>query len=341
MSNAVDYQDEMAMPSVNSENTEVENSVVENKDVETADVKSSKKKKRRGISNEVKAFTILFHERDAAPNQLFLGHLEDVKCQWSVAAEGKSFGGLNVPYLSFVFASNHDNADERRKVRYTLFPVESSTDTCVGGKQAFRVDNIFKWCRHILDVFYLNGRTLTDQEEDDLALDFDDTNDNGEFVIVEPEDVLNAYGKVFTNVADMLNGKYNLAADKTPKPVYKDANGKPIQIWMKLLRCTRNKKGAWQNVDNGALAFDPFLRGGAIEKYIANKPARILKVDNAKESIVPQDVQKPESKKLGVPGQQFASQFGAMPMNLGNSANSLGNDDAFGAMPIENEMPFD
>ena len=217
-------------------------------------------KKRRGVSNETHAVASLkFNEKDASTNGLFLGHLEEVKVDWSVNAEGGAFTGLKTPRLTFHFASNHTNATERRHYYHTLFPVPSNVDTIPGGNEEWKVNNIFSWIKHILDVLYLKGRALNVEEENALSLAFDDVDDDGNYVAIDPEEVLAAYAALFENTAAMLNGSFKLPAGEEAKPCYKTADGKPITLWMKLLR-HKKVKGKWTNVSqNGDLAFDGFL----------------------------------------------------------------------------------
>ena len=137
------------------------------------------KKNRRGVSNQTQAVAQLkFHEKDAAPNGLFIGHLEDVRVDWSVNADGGAFAGIKCPRVTLHFASEHKNESEKRHVYQTLFPQPSSVDTIPGVKDAWRVDNVFNWIKHILDVYYLKGREMTAEEEDALTLSFCDYEEN-------------------------------------------------------------------------------------------------------------------------------------------------------------------
>ena len=269
------------------------------------------KKNRRGISNNtVAAARLKFHEKDASPaNGLFMAHLDSVSVEWSQSGEGNSFAGLKMPRLVVTFASNHDNVKERRYVTKTFFPVESNVDTIPGGKNAWQVDALLNWTKHLLDVFYLKGRELTPEEEDALTLTFEDytedENGNLEYNAVDAQDVLNGYRHIFENVAAMLNGQFNLADGATAKPCFKDGNGKPISCWIKLLRATRNRKGDWVDVDKSKdLQFTSFVGSGAIElvKMKEGKilPPVILAIDKVKESITPKQTNK--TPTIGVPG---------------------------------------
>ena len=196
------------------------------------------KKIRRGVSNQTKAVAQLrFHEKDASTqNGLFIGHLDNVSVDWSVNAEGKQFTGEKVPRVTLHFASNHQNASEQRHVYYTLNCVESNVNTIPGGSEEWKVNNIFNWMKHILDVYYLKGREMTEDEENALSLPFVDYDDEGNYVVVETSDVINGYAYIFNNFAAMMNGQFNLKDGETPKPCYKSADGKFIPAWLKLLR---------------------------------------------------------------------------------------------------------
>lgn len=259
-----------------------------------------KKKIRRGVSNEINAVAQLrFHEKDAAPNHLFVGHLEEVKVDWSINADGKQFAGMNVPRLTYHFASNHANNLEKRHVYQTLFPVESNVQTIPNGSEEWKVNNVLNWIKHVLDIFYLKGRQLTEVEEDALTLPFVDFDENGEYVAIDPEEVLQGYGTLFNNVVAIMNGTFNLAEGETAKPCYKDANGRFISVWMKLLR-HRRRKDSWINVgQNGELGFDQFIGAGALEIQKPNTPPSILRIDLAKESITPKETKKQPT--LGTP----------------------------------------
>ena len=266
---------------------------------------AAKKVNRRGINNSRHAVNRLkFHEKDAAGNALFIGHLDSVSVEWSVNADAKAFTGLRVPRLVLTFASNHSNVNERRYVTKTLFPIESNVDTIPDGKDAWQVDNVLNWGKHILDIFYFKGRDMTAEEEDALTLPFEDfaEDENGQiqYVAIDPQEVVDGYRHVFDNIAAMLNGNFNLADGETAKPTYKDQNGNFIPVWIKLLRAVRNRKGDWVNVDKGGeLSFTGFVGSGAIELVRGTNPPAILRIDAAKESITPKQVNKTPS--VGVP----------------------------------------
>lgn len=285
----------------------------------TAAVANAAKKHRRGITNETVAVSQLkFDEKDAARNGLFIATLSNVSVEWSQNAEAKTFTGLRMPRLVFEFTSTHSNPKERRHVYQTLFPVESNVDTIPGGKSAWQVDNIFNYVKHFLDVFYLKGRDLTPEEEDMLAIDIDDytedENGNIEYNAVEPEKVLDGYRALFENVANMMNGNINLVDNETPKPCYKTPDGKPIQCWIKLIRCIRNKDGKWRTVvnKNQDLGFPTFLGSGVVELVKGSganlQMPSIVRLDLAKESITPKKLE--EAPSIGVPGMPIGMNSG-------------------------------
>ena len=284
-------------------------------------------KLKRGVSNQTQAVSQLrFHEKDAASNGLFIGHLENVSVEWSTNADAKTFTGQRVPRLVFHFASNHANVNERRHVYQNLFPVESNVNTIPNGSEEWKVNNVLNWIKHILDVFYLKGRQLTPEEEDMLTLPFVDFDEQSNYVAVEVEDVLKGYAFIFNNAAAMLNGD-NVEGGK---PCYKDANGKPISIWMKLLR-HRKRKNDWINVgQNGDLAFDQFIGAGAIEIQKPNTPPAILRVDLSKESITPKETKKaPTLGGVGMP-----------PMGAVMGSENFAVQDNSAFVAASDDMPF-
>ena len=303
--------------------------------IATENAQTVAKKVRRGVSNKTQAVAQLkFHEKDAAQNGLFVGHLEEVRVDWSNNAEAKSFTGISIPRLTFHFASNHANASEKRHVYQTLFPVESNVNTIPGGSEDWRVNNVFNWIKHILDVFYLKGREMTEAEEDALSLTFEDFDENGEYVSVEAEDVIAGYRAIFENAAAMLNGSFDLADGEVAKPVYKTSDGKFIPCWLKLLR-HKKRKGDWVNVGaNGDLAFDGFIGNGVVELLKKDCPPTVLRLDLAKESITPKETKK--TPTIGAPGMGAPAMGGVMAG--APTMNMPVDNGAFQA--VGEEMPF-
>lgn len=266
------------------------------------------KRSRRGVSNSTQAVAQLkFHEKDAAQNGLFVGHLDEVRVDWSVNEDNKDFPGTSIPRLTLHFASNHANASERRHVYQTLFPIPSNVNTIPGGSEEWKVNNVFNWIKHILDVFYLKGRELTEAEENALSLPFDDVDDNGEYVAVDVEDVIAGYRSLFDNACAMLNGTFG---EGTGKACYKTADGKNLPCWLKLLR-HKKRKNDWINVtSNGDLGFDGFIGNGVVELIKKDCPPTVLRLDLAKESITPKEVKK--TPTIGAPGMGAPGMGGVM-----------------------------
>ena len=308
----------------------------EKENVVAGSAQPTAKVNRRGISNQTKAVAQLrFHESDAAQNGLFVGHVEEIKVNWSTNADGKQFTGMSVPHFTIHVASNHNMVTERRHAYYTLNPVESNVNTIPNGTEEWKVNNIFNWIKHMLDVFYLKGRELTEEEETALSLPFNDYDEEGNYVSVEPEDVIAGYRFIFENAASMLNGSFNLSEGETAKPTYKTADGKPISCWIKLLR-HKKVKGDWKNVaQNGELGFDNFIGNGVIEILKKDCPPAVLRIDFAKESITPKETKK--TPTLGVPGIGTPTMGGVVPgnpMDMGVSGNVNAFADASGDMPF-------
>ena len=297
------------------------------------------KKVRRGVSNKTQAVAQLkFHEKDAAQNGLFVGHLESVSVEWFTDANGKEFTGEKVPRLVFHFTSNHANASEKRHVYQSLIPVPSNVNTIPEGIESWKVDNVFNWIKHILDVFYLKGRELTEEEEDALSLTFDDTDENGEYVSVEVADVLAGYRSVFENACAMLNGQFNLADGETAKPCFKTSDGKFIPCWLKLLR-HKKRKNDWINVtSNGDLGFDNFIGNGVVELMRKDMPPTVLRLDLAKESITPKETKK--APTIGAPGMAVPGMGGVITGGSMGDMGGMYNPGADASAAAGGEMPF-
>lgn len=312
--------------------TKKENVVVEGAQTTT-------KKIRRGVSNKTQAVTQLkFHEKDAAQNGLFVGHLEEVRVDWSNSEDSKDFPSMAVPRLTIHFASNHTNASERRHVYQTLFPIPSNVNTIPGGSEEWKVNNVFNWIKHILDVFYLKGRELTEAEEEALSLPFDDTDDNGEYVVVETEDVLAGYRAIFEATASMLNGEFNLADGDTPKPCFKTADGKFVPCWIKLLR-HKKRKNDWINVtQNGDLGFDTFIGNGVVELLKKDMPPTVLRIDHARESITPKEVKKLPT--IGSPNMSIPGMGGVVANNPMGDVSGMYNPSFDASSAANGDMPF-
>ena len=312
--------------------TKKENVVVEGAQTTT-------KKVRRGVSNKTQAVTQLkFHEKDAAQNGLFVGHLEEVRVDWSNSEDSKDFPSMAVPRLTIHFASNHANASEKRHVYQTLFPIPSNVNTIPGGSEEWKVNNVFNWIKHILDVFYLKGRELTEAEEEALSLPFDDTDDNGEYVVVDTEVVLAGYRAIFEATASMLNGEFNLVDGDTPKACFKTADGKFVPCWIKLLR-HKKRKNDWINVtQNGDLGFDTFIGNGVVELLKKDMPPTVLRIDHARESITPKEVKKLPT--IGAPNMSIPGMGGVVANNPMGDVSGMYNPSFDASSAANGDMPF-
>lgn len=293
------------------------------------------KRNRRGVSNATKAVANLkFHEKDASPqNALFVGHLAEVRVDWSTNSEGKQFTGESVPRLTLHFTSEHKNVSEQRHVYYTLNCVESNVNTIPDGSEEWKVNNVFNWIKHILDVYYLKGREMTEKEEAALTLPFEDFDDEGNYVAVETKDVIAGYAFIFNNFAAMMNGQFNLADGEVAKPCFKTGDGKFIPAWLKLLR-HKKVKGEWKNVaQNGELGFDSFIGNGVVELIRKDMPPAVLRVDLAKESITPKETKKAPTMGGVASGMPMGGVMASSPIDMGVPGNSAFADAA-------SEMPF-
>lgn len=294
------------------------------------------KKNRRGVSNQTKAVAQLrFHEKDASTqNGLFIGHLDSVSVDWSVNSEGKQFTGEKVPRVTLHFASNHSSASEMRHVYYTINCVESNVNTIPNGSEEWKVNNVFNWIKHILDVYYLKGREMTEDEENALSLPFEDFDEEGNYVPVETSDVIKGYAYIFNNFVAMMNGQFNLAEGETAKPCYKTGDGKFIPAWLKLLR-HKKVRGEWKNVaQNGELGFDSFIGNGVVELIRKDMPPTVLRLDLAKESITPKETKKAPS--IGAVNSSIAGMGGV----IAGSSISMGTPTNGAFMDASDEMPF-
>lgn len=271
----------------------------------------SPKKLRRGITNETRATSRLkFDERRDAnrTNGLFVGHLDNVEVKWVTIGEEvqglPQFAGQNIPVLVLTFASNHEDINQRRYVEHRMMPAESNALTIPGGKDAWKVDSVFNWMKHVLNVFVLKNREMTEEEEDALTLPFSDFDEQNQYVPVEVEEVIGGWRAVFENFVAIL--------DNNGKPYYKNEKGGILPIWMKLLRFTKVNK-EWQAVIRGKstfgdLGFTNFVGEGCIELY-KQDTAPTLKIDISKESITYKETKKPSTPSLA-PGQ------GVVPMGM-------------------------
>ena len=193
-----------------------------------------KKVNRRGISTARGTTRLKFTHQNAKNNGLFIAHLDNVEVRTITIGEDKtgmpSFNGLEIPKIVFTFASNEEDVNKRQYVTLQFTAVESNAETIPGGKAQRKVDSVFDWFKHIMNVFVLKGRELTEDEANALSLNYEDYNEEGEYVPVEPEVVIAAWKTLFENFENIIN------RGRDGQPSYKTKDGKPITIWMKLLR---------------------------------------------------------------------------------------------------------
>ena len=261
--------------------------------VKTANVVETKKVNRRGIASARGTERLKFsHEHANAQTGLFIGHLESVEVKTILIGEDTtglpSFNGLEIPKLVMTFASNEAEPNKRRYITHQFTAVESNANTIPGGKEEWKVNAIFDWFKHILNVYVLKGRELTEEEESALSLPFEDFDDEGNYNPLDAEVIIAGWKTLFENFANLMN------TGKNGEPYFK-SNGKHIAIWMKLLRYVKNgKKNEWKPIANGALAFPTFVGEGCIEIFAQNT-APAIRVDLIKESIRPMNIEKPKA----------------------------------------------
>lgn len=258
-----------------------------------------KKVNRRGVAAARGTTRLKFSHEQAKQNGLFIGHLESVVVSMIQIGEDKtgmpSFNGLEIPKIVFTFASNEPEAAKRHYVVLQFTAVESNANTIPGGKDEWKVNTVFDWFKHILNVYVLKGRELTEDEANALALPFEDFDEQGEYVPVEPEDVIAGWKILFENMENIINRGHE------GQPYYKTKDGKDITVWIKLLRYIKTGKKGWQPVNNGDLAFPSFVGEGCIELYKQNTSPSI-RIDSVKEAIIPMNVEKAKAPNMPAPG---------------------------------------
>lgn len=261
-------------------------------------IEEVKKVSRRGLGSARGTARLKFGNDQAKANGLFLGHLEEVKYSTITIGEDKtgmpSFNGFEIPKLTLTFASNEEDPNKRHYISKTFTAVESNVNTIPGGKEEWKVNSIFDWLKHVLNVYYLKGRELTDEEAAALSLTFEDFDEQGEYVSVDTEIVINAWKVLFENFENIMN------RGKDGKPVYHDKNNKFIPVWLKLLRYVKSRK-SWTPINNGDLSFPQFVGEGCIEIYQQNAIPSI-KIDLVKETILIMNVEKPKTPNMPAVG---------------------------------------
>lgn len=293
-------------------------------------IEEVKKVSHRGLGSARGTARLKFGNDQAKPNGLFLGHLEEVKYSTITIGEDKtgmpSFNGFEIPKLTLTFASNEEDPNKRHYVSKTFTAVESNVNTIPGGKEEWKVNSVFDWLKHVLNVYYLKGRELTDEEATALSLTFEDFDEQGEYVSVDTEIVINAWKVLFENFENIMN------RGKDGKPVYHDKNNKFIPVWLKLLRYVKSRK-SWTPINNGDLSLPQFVGEGCIEIYQQNAIPSI-KIDLVKETILIINVEKPKTPNMPAVG-------GTAPMMGGvaidQTINPMGID--ISSQTID-DMPF-
>lgn len=263
------------------------------------EVQNVKKVNRRGVAAARGTTRLKFSHEQAKQNGLFIGHLESVVVSMIQIGEDKtgmpSFNGLEIPKIVLTFASNDPEVSKRNYVSLQFTAVESNANTIPGGKDEWKVNTVFDWFKHILNVYVLKGRELTEDEANALTLSFEDFDEQGEYVPVEPEDVIAGWKTLFENFENIIN------RGRDGQPYYKSKDGKYIPVWIKLLRYIKTGKKGWQPINNGDLAFPSFVGEGCIEVYKQNTPPSI-RIDSVKEAIIPMNVEKAKAPNMPTPG---------------------------------------
>ena len=291
-----------------------------------------KKVSRRGVSAARGTTRLKFTHTNAKANGLFIAHLENVEVKTITIGEDTtgmpSFNGLEIPKLVFTFASNEDDANKRQYITLQFTAVESNANTIPDGKEEWKVNSVFDWLKHIMNVYVLKGREMTAEEENALSLPFEDFNEDGEYSPVDVEKVIAGWKYLFENFENIIN------RGREGQPYYKVKDGKFITIWIKLLRYIKSKNG-WKAVNNGDLAFPAFVGEGCIEIFKSNS-APAIRIDSIREDIKPRDIQ--TAKKPNMPEGMMGGMASAMG---GVPVNDLPNDPFNGiGTAAADDMPF-
>ena len=273
-------------------------------------------KPRRGLGTARGTQRLKFSHEHANPNGLFIGHIDSVKTRMIAISETSSgmpsFNGLEIPRLDITFASNESDVNQRKYITLSFNAIESNVDTIPGGSKEWRVNTLFDYLKHILNIFYLKGRELTEEEENALSLAFDDTDEEGNYKPVAVEDVISSYKVLFDNFANIMN------TGKDGAPVFVDKDGKFIPVWMKLLRYVKTKQHKWSAINNGELSFPTFVGEGVIEIFKLNvKP--VLRINTINETIMPRE-DKEEAKAPNISGYANIT-GGVIPGVMGDMGN--------------------
>lgn len=265
-----------------------------------SDAKVETKVIRRGVGTARGPQRLKFNHTDATPkNGLFIGHLDSVVLGSMKIGEDTtgmpSFNGMEIPKLVLTFASNELDAAKRKYVTLQFNAVESNVETIPNGKSAWKVDSIMDWFKHLVNVYLLKGaREMTDEEVAALSLNFEDFDEQGQYVPVEPEVVIAGWKTLFENFENIFNH------GKDGNPIFKTKDGKYIPIWMKLLRFIKRKNN-WSAVlsgnQAGELAFPAFVGQGCIEILKQNE-APSIHINAMTESILPREINQPKAPNM-------------------------------------------
>lgn len=297
-----------------------------------------KKVNRRGLGNARGTTRLKFSHEQAKQNGLFIAHLDTVEVRKIAIGEDKSgmpsFNGLEIPQLRLTFASNEDDVNKRHYTNINFNAVESTVNTIPGGKEEWKVNQVFDWLKHILNVFVLKGRDLNDEESSALSLSFEDYDENGEYVPVEPETVIAAWTTLFENFENIMN------RGKDGQSYYKTKDNKIIPLWIKLIRYNKTGKKGWQAINNGDLAFPTFVGEGCIEIFKQNVVPSI-RIDSVKEAIIPMKIEN-TPKQPNMPSPTIGSMNSAMGgVPVGDTMGNLNNPYSPGiATEAMDDVPF-
>ena len=306
----------------------------------TQDNVQPKKVIRRGVSTARGTTRLKFTHEIAKQNGLFIAHLDSVTLSTVKIGEDTtgmpSFNGLEIPRISLIFASNEEEAAKRHYITLSFNAVESNVNTIPGGKEEWKVNAVFDWFKHILDVYYLKGRDMTDEEAAALSLPFEDFDEQGEYISIEPEDVIAGWKVLFENFENLMN------RGRDGQPVYKTKDNKNVAVWIKLIRYIKNNKKGWQPINNGELAFPTFVGEGCVELFKANVLPSI-RLDAVKECIIPMNIEKPKTPNMPTPGMGMSSApaMGGVPVG-GPMAGRMNDMNPLGGIATEaaEDMPF-
>lgn len=296
-----------------------------------------KKVVRRGISNETRGTTRLtFSHKDAKQNGLFLAHIESVEVSMMRVGEDKSgmpsFAGCEVPKLTIRFTSNEEDVNARRWVSLQFNAVESNVNTIPNGKEEWKINLIFDWLKHLLNVFVLKGRPMTETEEAALSLAYQDFDENGDYINVAPEVVLESWKQLFENFANIMN------TGRDGNPVYKSSDGKPIVVWIKLLRYIKQRTKGWQPIANGNLAFPQFVGEGCVEIFKTNT-IPVIRIEASKETILPMKVEKAKSPTQ-MPGAPVGGAMYGGGIEVPNSMTGMVGAGTTDFLGDDDDLPF-